>query len=130
MFDTLDETNFILYAAKYYENTSNAGEIEFEDDLSRIRYIKRLFAKYKERNDLNERLILNHLIVLYNVFHHKACTRMLVYKLVGYHHYLKPFLIYLSYWPEKIEAVGINKEVVNVHDIPLDEYIVHKLRKL
>lgn len=130
MFDTLDDSNFILYAAKYYDNPSGADENEFMEDLSRIRSIKRLFARYKEKNDINERLIMNHLIVLYNVFYHEACTRMLCYKLYGYLSYLKPFLVYLSYWQEKIEPIGYEKEIIIGSDVHMDEYIIHKLRKL
>jgi hypothetical protein len=130
MFDTLDDTNFILYAAKHYDNPSALGEYEFDDDLSRIRYLKRLFIKYKEKNELNERLILNHITVLYNVFYHKACTRILCFRLKEYLHYLKPFLIYMSYWEDDIQPIGFNKEKIIGSEIPLDPYIVHKLRKL
>lgn len=130
MFDTLDDSNFILYAAKYYENPNGIDEKEFIEDLGRIKSIKRLFSRYKERNDVNERLIMNHLIVLYNVFYHEACTRMLCYKLNEHLNYLKPFLVYLSYWQEKIEPIGYGKETIIGSDVPMDEYIIHKLRKL
>lgn len=130
MFDTLDDSNFILFAAKYYDNPSGLGEQEFEDDLSRIRYIKRLLVRYKESGELNERLILNHTIVLYNVFYHEACTRMLVFRLRKYLSSLKPFLVYLSYWNDDIEPIGIDKEKIIGSDIPLDPYVVKKLRKL
>ena len=130
MFDTLDDTNFDLYAAKYYDNPSNAGEREFEDDLSKIRYLKRLFARYKERDELNERLILNHLTILYNVFEAEACTRMLAYRLKEFLPCLKPFLIYLSYWPDTIKPIGIHKEVVDCTGISIDDFVIHKLRKL
>lgn len=130
MFDTLDDSNFILYAAKYYDNPSGTGETEFMEDLGRIKSIKRLFARYKEKNEINERLIMNHLIVLYNVFYHEACTRMLCYKLNEYLDYLKPFLVYLSFWTEKIEPVGYEKETIISSNITMDEYIIHKLRRL
>mgnify|MGYP006251878411 FL=1 len=65
MFETLDDSNFMLFAAKYYDNPSCVDTNEFEDDLSRIKYIKRLFRKYKDTGELRERLIFNHLIVLY-----------------------------------------------------------------
>jgi hypothetical protein len=127
---TIDDSNFVLYAAKYYENPNGVGEKEFMEDLGRIKSIKRLFARYKEKNDINERLIMNHLIVLYNVFYHEACTRMLCYKLNDNLNYLKPFLVFLSYWQEKIEPVGYEKEIIIGSDVPMDEYIIHKLRKL
>jgi hypothetical protein len=130
MFDTLDDSNFALYAAKYYYNPSGLGEQEFEDDLSRIRYIKRLLARYNENGELNERLVLNHTIVLYNVFYHTACTRMLVFKLRNYLSSLKPFLVYLSYWTDDIEPIGLDKEKIIGSNIFLDPYVVKKLRKL
>ena len=130
MFDTLDDTNFVLYAAKYYDNPSGMGEYEFQEDLGRIRSVKKLFARYKDKNDINERLIMNHLTILYNVFYPKACTRILCFRLKEYLHYLKPFLVYLSYWEERTEPIGFDKEIIIGSDIHMDEYIIHKLRKL
>lgn len=129
MFDTLDDSNFMLYAAKYYDNPG-ADILEFEDDVARIKYVKRLFSKYRDGKELRERLILNHIIVLYNVFEHKACTRMLCFRLYEYLEYLKPFLVYLGYWPERVEPVGINKETIRDSDIYLDPTIVEALRKV
>ena len=129
MFETLDESNFILFAAKIYENP-NVDQIEFEEDLDRIKYIKRLFRKYKDGGRLRERLILNHLIVLYNVFFHKACTRMLCLRLYEHLEYLKPFLVYLNYWPERIDPIGMNKEILLDSDISMDENIVEVLREI
>ena len=107
MFDTLDDSNFMLFAAKFYDNPNCMDQLEFEEDLNRIQYIKRLFKKYRDGKELRERLILNHLIILYNVFHHTACTRMLCYRLYNYLDYLKPFLVYLNYWPDKIQPICI-----------------------
>ena len=95
----LDESNFILYAAKYYDNINCSSYDEFEDDLKRIKYLKKLFKKYRDTGELKVRLILNHLIILYNVFEHTACTNMLCFKLFDYLDLLKPFLIFLSFWP-------------------------------
>ena len=129
MFETLDESNFILFAAKFYENP-NGDQIEFEEDLDRIKYIKRLFRKYKDGGGLRERLILNHLIVLYNVFFHRACTRMLCFRLYEHLEYLKPFLVYLNYWPERIDPIGMNKEILFDSDVSMDKNIVEVLRKV
>ena len=130
MFETLDESNFVLYAAKYYQNPNCSGEDEFLEDLKRIKYLKRLFVKYESTNELKERLAINHLTVLYNVFYSDACTRMLVYKLREYLQYLKPFLITMSYWKERIGPIGLDKEIIVSTDIPMDEFIIHKLRRL
>ena len=129
MFDTLDDSNFMLFAAKSYD-ASYFDQLEFEEDLKRIKYIKRLFRKYKDGGQLRERLILNHIIVLYNVFYHNSCTRMLCYRLYDYLDYLKPFLLYLNYWPEKIDAIGTNKEIIIGSDIEMDSYIIEKLRNV
>jgi len=129
MFETLDDSNFMLFAAKYYDNPG-ADALEFEDDIARIKYIKRLFSKYRDGKELRERLILNHIIVLYNVFEHKACTRMLCFRLYEYLEYLKPFLVYLSYWPKSVEPVGVNKVIIYDSDIYLDTNIVEALRKV
>ena len=129
MFETLDDSNFMLFAAKYYDN-QNGDQIEFEEDLDRIKYIKRLLRKYEDGKELRERLILNHLIVLYNVFYHKACTRMLCFRLYEHLEYLKPFLVYLNYWPEYVDPIGINKEVIHDSDVTMDLHIVEVLRKI
>ncbi len=126
MYENLTEENFMLFAAKYYENPHCTDLLEFHDDLKRIRYLKRLFKKYEQTGDLKERLILNHLLVLYNVFEHRAMTRILVFKLEKQLEYLKPFLIFLNYWRTDIGNVN-GKEVVDT-DISLDETIVKKLR--
>lgn len=123
----LTANNFDLYAAKYYDNINCIDMLEFYEDLNRIKYLKKLFKKYKETNDLKPRLVLNHLTVLYNVFSPpSACTKMLVLKLRMYITYLKPFLIQLNYWPDIIE---IDDELILGTDIELDQNIIDLLRK-
>jgi hypothetical protein len=126
----LDDSNFMLYAAQNYINPGCADVLEFHEDLSRVKYIKRLFRRYSETVELKERLILNHLIVLYNVFDTKALTRMLVYKLYDYLEYLKPFLIFLSYWPSRVENIGLHDEIILDSDVALDNHIANTLRKI
>jgi len=81
MFENLTDENFQLFAMKSYENPQCTDLLEFHDDLKRIRYIKRLFKKYRETGDLKERLILNHFLVLYNMFEARGMTRILFLKL-------------------------------------------------
>ena len=120
LFDTLNEDNFILYASHYYQNSQCTNIEEFYDDLNRFKYLKRLLKRYHESGDLQERLILNHLVVIYNVFGIPSGNKMVFYKIQReYWPTLKPFLVYLDYLPES--------ELV---DIPLDEKVVEKLRKL
>lgn len=127
MNDGLTESNFILYAAKHYDNPQCIDTEEFYDDLKRFAYIKRLFGKYKESGELKERLILNHIIVLYNLFG-PATTQMLFFKIDnGHYKYLKPFLILLGYMPN---SLVINDQIINTNDIPLDVDIVNALRKI
>lgn len=129
MFEKLDDTNFILYAAKNYENPDCVDVMEFYDDLARFKYIKRLFNRYEEHGDLKERLILNHLIVLYNMFDN-AATRMLFLKMDGYHSYLKPFLILLGRMPDVVVGIGSDGKDIRSSDIELEEDIVKALRNI
>src|ERR1700692_980070 len=106
--DQLLETNFILYCVKYYSNPSCFDIEEFNDDLNRVKYIKRLINKYKEGGELKERLILNHIIILYNVFGPTATTRILFYRLKKFKEVLKPFLEFLGYMPDKVVGLGLD----------------------
>lgn len=127
--DKIDESNFILYAAKCYDNPQCMDESEFFDDLKRFKYLKRLFNKYQETGELKERLILNHLVVLFNLFNEGA-TRMLFFKLRDHHDILKPFLVLLSRLPEKVEGLGIEGKTLYTSDITDDSYVVDVLRSI
>ena len=124
--EVLNDKNFMLYAAKFYDNKNCVDILEFHDDLNRIKYLKRLFKKYKETGDIKIQLVINHLIVLYNVFYPTAATKMLAFKLDEYLDYLKPFLLYLSFWPKRIE---LNDKVIIDSDIGQDKYIIEQLRE-
>lgn len=130
MIDKLDESNFLLYAAKNYDNPQCYDTVEFYDDLKRFKYIKRLLNRYVEEDDLKERLILNHIIVLYNVFGPEATTKMLFLKCRGLEHLLKPFLVFLNLLPEKVENIGIENKTINTKDIEMDNRILNELRKI
>ena len=128
MIDNLTEQNFSLFAAQSYNNPSCMDVLEFQEDLNRIKYLKRLFKRYNEKGDLKERLVINHLIVIYNVFEREAATRMLVMKLDGYLHYLKPFLVMMGYWPRTIDGIkGIN---IDGDGVPIDSKIAETLRRI
>lgn len=129
MIDKVDESNFVLYAAKNYDNPQCFDTLEFHEDLARFKYIKRLFNRYEETGELKERLILNHLIILYNVFG-TATTKMLFFKLNGYLHLLKPFIILLGFMPEKITGIGVENKTIISSDIHMDEKIVKMLRNI
>ena len=128
MIDNLTEKNFLLFAAKYYDDPNCTDMLEFQQDLDRIKYIKRLLKRYQDNSDLKERLILNHLVVLYNVFEHEALTRTLALKLGEYLHLVKPFLQYMGYWPRTIN--GVNDTNIDCSGVPTDIYILRTLRLL
>lgn len=118
----LNDNNFSLFAAKYYNNPNCTDILEFHDDLNRIKYVKRLLKGYSESGELKERLVLNHLITLYNVFDPQACTKMLVFKLPEHLPALKSFLSYLNVWQDRISEVGHDNLVINSSDINTDTY--------
>ncbi len=125
----LNEENFIMYAIKHYDNPNCKGMAEFLDDLKRFKYLKRLLRKYNVTKDLKERLILNHIIIIYNLFGSEAATKMLFYKIEKkFWSQLKTFLVFLNYMPLKI-IVSKGVEVLE-SDIPLDENILEILRKI
>ena len=128
--DKVDEFNFLLYAAKHYDNPQCYDTVEFYDDLKRIKYIKRLINRYIEEGDLKERLILNHITILSNVFGPQATVKMLFLKCKGMESQLKSFLLFLNLLPEKIQNIGIENKTINTKDIELDEKILEELRKI
>jgi hypothetical protein len=107
----LDEHNFILFAAASYDNPGCYDTQEFLDDLKRFRYLKKLFKSYTDSGELKTRIILNHIMILFNVFG-PAATRMLFFKLQAYHPQLKPFVELLGYLPETINICIDGKKVV------------------
>jgi hypothetical protein len=127
--EPINETNFLLYAAKVYDNPQCFDTLEFYDDMNRFKYLKRLFNKYVETGELREQLILNHIVILCNVFGPEVATRMLFFKLTGYEKPLKPFLIYLSLLPDQVTGIGLENKTINTVDIPLDPIVVNRLRK-
>ena len=111
-FDELNEDNYIIFAIKHYENPQAITQEDFFEDMKRFKWIKRLLNKYKNTGDLNTHLIINHFMVLYNVFG-EATTPLLFYKinkeLWGV---LKTFVLYLGRLPEYPKTT--------IHDIPVD----------
>ena len=128
-YHNLNAKNFVLYAAKHYDNPGCESIEEFHDDLNRFKYIKRLFTKYQETGEIKERLVLNHLIALYNLFGAVPTTRMLFFKLEGNWQLLKPFLVYLGYMPERLYEIGEHKVIID-SNICLDDVMVNRLRNI
>ena len=100
-FSTLTPENINMFAMKHYDNPLCVDEKEFLDDMKRFKYLKRLFRKYDTSKDLKMRLIINHIIVLANVFGVDAATTLLFFKIERNHWpLLKTFLVFLGYMPE------------------------------
>lgn len=115
--EKVDESNALLYAAKHYENPNCFDTVEFYEDLNRFKYIKRLLNKYSESGDLKERLIINHLTIIYNVFGVEAGTRLLFLKLREHLHLIKPFLILLGTCPEVVKSIGLEGKDIHTDDV-------------
>ena len=122
----LKESTFIIFAAKHYDNPHCHDLTEFEEDLKRFLYLRKLLVKYKSAGELKERLILNHLIIIYNCFG-LAATNMLFMKLEGFHEFLKPFVEYLNYLPE---TISYSDKIINTSKISSDLIITNKLKDI
>jgi len=115
-----DDDAFIEYAMENYKNPSCSGREEFEEDINRIKYIKRLFGRYFSTGELKERLILNHIIIFYNDYEMEAATKMLFYRMEDkFKPLLKTFLVYLNYFPEDEAYVRV----------PMDTKVIQILRR-
>ena len=116
----LNKNNFELYAAKHYQKDKWATTEDFKEDIARFKYINRLVNRYYRDDDLKERLILNHIIILGNVLGPAICAEILMHKtdksLLGI---VKTFLVYLNYLPEQ-----------DYVEVPLDPTIIDVLRKI
>lgn len=120
LFDELSDSNFMLYAIRQYYKPNCIDAEEFHNDMKRFMYLKRLFYRYNNTGEVSERLILNHLIVLFNVFDVKPTLKMLEFQIESkYWPALKPFLIFLKY---------IKNDQYT--DIKMDQNVIDKLRKI
>ena len=122
----LTESTFLLYAMKHYDNPQCTEMSEFEEDVKRFQYLRKLFSRYRLDNELKERLILNHLIVIYNVFGMQA-TNMLFMRLHEYHEYLKPFVEYLNFMPE---LLVYDDNALSRHSISSDVFVENRLKEI
>ena len=116
-FDELNESNYLLFAIKFYDNPQSVTKEDFESDLKRIRYVKRLLKRYKNNGELKVHLILNHLIILFNVFN-EAAVPLLFYNLEeDLWPAIKSFLVFLNRIPEypktKIDNVDIDQNCLD-----------------
>ena len=127
-FDDLTNENVLLYAVKAYDKP-NMLMSEFKEDMKRFNYLKRLFRRYRKEGEMRERLVINHLVVIYNVFGVEVATRLLFYKMSkDDFSALKTFLIFLNYMPEVV--VGIKGHNILSSEIPVDMFIADILRQI
>lgn len=128
MHEKLTEENFLIYCAKRYDNSQAISTDEFLEDLERVKYIKKLITRYTESGELKERLILNHIMTLYNCFGIEL-SKILFLKLEKQFKYLKPFLLLINILPAKLYNVG-NHELIETDSIVMDQRVIDILRKL
>jgi hypothetical protein len=128
VFDELNNDNVTIYAVKAYDRP-NCVMSEFKDDMKRFNYLKRLFKRYRKLDELRERLVLNHLVVLCNVFGPEVATRLLFYKMAKDDYpALKTYLMFLSVMPDRVR--GIKGQDIISSDIPVDMKIADILREI
>ena len=128
MKEKLTDENFLIYCAKHYDNPQAISTQEFLEDLERIKYIKKLINRYIESGDLKERLILNHIVTLYNCFGQNL-AKILYLKLENQFRYVKPFLVMINMIPVVIYNVGTHEKVLT-DLIDMDSTIINALRKI
>ena len=122
IFNELNEDNFLLFAIKNYENPQAVSKDDFHKDLNHFKYIKRLLKKYKKTGDLKTHLLINHFIVLYNIFG-EATTPMLFFKLdEDMWSQVKTFILFLNRLPDYPKCY--------IHDIEVDEHCMNELQGL
>jgi hypothetical protein len=127
-FENLTEDNIMLYAAKAYDRP-NCIMSEFTEDMKRLNYLKRLFRRYRKHGEMRERLIINHIVVLYNLFGPEVTTRLLFFNMnKDDYSILKTYLTFLNIMPERVR--GINGKDILSSDIMVDMNIANELRNL
>ena len=122
IFSELNEDNFLLFAIKNYENPQAVTKEDFDKDLNHFKYIKRLLKRYKNTGELKTHLLLNHFIILYNIFG-EATTPMLFFKIeTELWSTMKTFIVFLGRLPEYPKS--------NIHDIQVDLNCMKELYKI
>ena len=127
-FENLTDDNMMLYAAKAYDKP-NCIMSEFTEDMKKLNYLKRLFRRYRKHGEMRERLILNHIVVLYNLFGPEVTARLLFFSMQKEDFsILKTYLVFLNIMPDRI--FGINGKDIISSDINVDMSIANELRNL
>ncbi len=129
MIEPINEDNFLLYCSKHYDGGFLATLEDLKDDLSKIKYIKKLITRYRKHGELKERLLLNHIIILNNMFGAQATARILYFRLSEDFDVIKPFLVLIGIMPEEFRCIG---DVDHIHSdmIQMDTTVIKALRDL
>lgn len=113
----LTESDFLNYAMRHYDNPSCRTINEFNNDLNRFKYLKKLFQRYTDKGEENFLLMLNHIMILFNVFERDPCVKMLFFKVERRHWpILKTFLVGLSFMPDEIPELGVLDTDIPIND--------------
>jgi len=128
-YEKLTNENYLIFCAQHYNSNRYYTTEEFLEDLNRVKYIKKLVTRYIENDDLKERLILNHIIVLNNCFGPTVTCKILYLKMKNQMKYIKPFLVLLNILPDNIHNVG-EDTLIYTDSIEMDQKIIDKLRKV
>lgn len=127
-FENLTNDNIMIFAMKAYDKP-NCIMSEFKEDMKRFNYLKRLFKRYRKLGELREQLVLNHLVVLYNVFGPEVATRLLFFQMSkDDYSALKTYLLFLSCMPERV--LGIKNNNIISSEIPVDMAVANALRQI
>ena len=122
IFTELTSENYLLFAIKHYENPQAVTKEDFEKDLNHFKYIKRLLKRYRNTGELKAHLLLNHFIILYNIFG-EGTTAMLFYKIEEeMWTIMKTFVVFLDKLPEYPKCF--------IHDVEIDEYCLSELGRI
>ena len=119
MYEKITVANWVMFAMRHYDNPQSEGEEEFYEDIKRFKYLKRLFKKYYQTGYLKERLILNHMIILSNVFGVQAASTLLIFK------------IEQDYWPAMVAFMRLLNMIpeTELTEIEMDDYVWSTLKK-
>ena len=127
-FENLTNDNIMIFAMKAYDKP-NCIMSEFKEDMKRFNYLKRLFKRYRKLGELREQLVLNHLVVLYNVFGPEVATKLLFFQMSkDDYSALKTYLLFLSCMPERV--LGIKNNNIISSEIPVDMAVANALRQI
>ncbi len=130
--EIIDDKNWILYAARYYNNPSCYDVKEFLEDIKRLKYVKKACTRYESTGELKEhtlRLVLNHIVILNNVFGPFVLSRLVFLRLSKQLYFVKPFMVYLDIWPDEVRNIE-KRNLLYTDKITMDKNIIEFLRKI